>query len=298
MLERLLDSIGDWNPQLMRELKCRLNLPNIAIATAISLLLQLVTWLLLNLVSTQHSSWWWQQVHTVLNGEIWSALAIGGIYVLAKDFDLEIQQGTISIVKLTPINFTKFLIGKLFGVPILIYWAVFVALPFHSLTIDRIASIVPQAWLWDLVGVSVIGLLYANAILSIVKFALPPILLSTILPAIGWLGLFVVNFSLPNKRIHEVNFNLDWYESQVWWHLSLATLSFSIVSWILLIFIQSWYFSSKSRDIRDRYWTSFWVYQGLLTLFIMLVGFRLTEAIIAIGFIIGLGILFAPKQPK
>jgi ABC-type transport system involved in cytochrome c biogenesis permease component len=219
MFERLLDKIGDWNPQLMRELKSRLNLPNLAIATVISLLFQAITWLLSNLVSTQHSSWWWEQVHAVLNGEIWLVLAIGGIYTLAKDFDREIQQGTLSIVKLAPINSTKFLIGKLLGVPILIYWVVFLALPFHLLTIERIASTFPQVWLWDLVGVSVIGLLYANAILSIVNFSLQPILLSAILSAIGWLGLSIVNSSLPIKRMHDVYFNFEQYESQVWWHL-------------------------------------------------------------------------------
>jgi ABC-type transport system involved in cytochrome c biogenesis permease component len=298
MFERLLDKIGDWNPQLMRELKSRLNLPNLAIATVISLLFQAITWLLSNLVSTQHSSWWWEQVHAVLNGEIWLVLAIGGIYTLAKDFDREIQQGTLSIVKLAPINSTKFLIGKLLGVPILIYWVVFLALPFHLLTIERIASTFPQVWLWDLVGVSVIGLLYANAILSIVNFSLQPILLSAILSAIGWLGLSIVNSSLPIKRMHDVYFNFEQYESQVWWHLSLTSISFAIVGWILLIFIQSWYFSSKSRNASDRYWTSFLTHQGLLTLWIVLAGLHLIEAIVAIGFIIGLGILVAPKQPK
>jgi hypothetical protein len=297
MLERFFDSIGDWNPQLMRELKCRLNLPNMAIATTISLLVQAGTWFLSNLVSTQHGSWWWQQVHAVLNVEIWSVLAIGGIYVLAKDFDREIHQGTLAIVKLTPTNSIKFLIGKLVGVPILIYLAVLLALPFHFLTIDKIDSIVPSAWLWDLVGASIIGLLYVNAILSIVNFSLPPILLSAILPAIGWFGLTIVNSSLP-KQIESTSSPLDLDSSQVWFNLSIATISFSIGSFILLMFIQSWYFSSKSRSATDRHWMSFWVHQGLLTLFMMLVGLHLIEAIVAIGLTIGLGILVAPKHPN
>ncbi|MDZ8222026.1 ABC transporter permease subunit [Nostoc sp. ChiVER01] len=42
MMPNLIDKIGDWNPQLLRELKGRLKFFNVAIAVATSLLLQLV----------------------------------------------------------------------------------------------------------------------------------------------------------------------------------------------------------------------------------------------------------------
>ncbi|AVH68003.1 ABC transporter permease subunit [Nostoc sp. 'Peltigera membranacea cyanobiont' N6] len=45
MMPNLIDKIGDWNPQLLRELKGRLKFFNIAIAVAASLLLQLVVFL-------------------------------------------------------------------------------------------------------------------------------------------------------------------------------------------------------------------------------------------------------------
>ncbi|MEH2440098.1 ABC transporter permease subunit [Nostoc sp.] len=45
MMPNLIDKIGDWNPQLLRELKGRLKFFNIAIAVATSLLLQLVVFL-------------------------------------------------------------------------------------------------------------------------------------------------------------------------------------------------------------------------------------------------------------
>ncbi|MHC5598492.1 MAG: ABC transporter permease subunit [Nostoc sp.] len=45
MMPNLIDKIGDWNPQLFRELKGRLKFFNVAIAVTISLLLQLVVFL-------------------------------------------------------------------------------------------------------------------------------------------------------------------------------------------------------------------------------------------------------------
>ncbi|MEH2241732.1 ABC transporter permease subunit [Nostoc sp.] len=45
MMPNLIDKIGDWNPQLLRELKGRLKFFNVAIAVAASLLLQLVVFL-------------------------------------------------------------------------------------------------------------------------------------------------------------------------------------------------------------------------------------------------------------
>ncbi|MEA5602574.1 ABC transporter permease subunit [Nostoc sp. UHCC 0252] len=44
-MPNLIDKIGDWNPQLLRELKGRLKFFNVAIAVATSLLLQLVVFL-------------------------------------------------------------------------------------------------------------------------------------------------------------------------------------------------------------------------------------------------------------
>ena len=45
MMPNLIDKIGDWNPQLLRELKGRLKFFNVAIAVVTSLLLQLVVFL-------------------------------------------------------------------------------------------------------------------------------------------------------------------------------------------------------------------------------------------------------------
>lgn len=45
MMPHLIDKIGDWNPQLFRELKGRLKFVNVAIAVTISLVLQLVVFL-------------------------------------------------------------------------------------------------------------------------------------------------------------------------------------------------------------------------------------------------------------
>jgi ABC-type transport system involved in cytochrome c biogenesis permease component len=280
MLAQVLDRIGDWNPQLMRELKIRLNLPNIIIATTISLLSQASPWLIPSRMSNHDTPDWWLRVAEILDREIWLGLAIGGIYLLASDFDREIRKGTIDIVKLTPIQPTEFLIGKLIGVPILIYLAVFLAVPLQLVAMDRTTSIAANTLVVNFMGFSLIGLLYFNAILSIVKFPIPPIVISIMLTAIGWFGLAKECGPFSSR-----------YSLSEWWTESIVIIGLLIVSFVLLTFLQSWYMASDSRHPQGRYLITFWVHQSLLYLYLIFVGFNPLATLVAIVFIMGLGIV-------
>ncbi|PSB52657.1 hypothetical protein C7B77_20265, partial [Chamaesiphon polymorphus CCALA 037] len=104
MLELFIEPLSIWNPQLGRELKSRLNWPNIGIATAISILMQWLTFLGSDWIRIHDSPKWWLNICELLDKEIWLALAIGGTYLIAQDFDRELRSGTLDIVNLSPAN--------------------------------------------------------------------------------------------------------------------------------------------------------------------------------------------------
>ena len=59
ILDNIIDRVGDWNPQIFRELKERLTPRNIGITATISLLLQGVVWFIYDtqLQISQNMSW-------------------------------------------------------------------------------------------------------------------------------------------------------------------------------------------------------------------------------------------------
>jgi hypothetical protein len=87
MLELFIDRVSKWNPQLARELKARLTWPNIAIATVISILFQTITFIVSDWIRIREMPRWWLTISELLDKEIWLALAIGGTYLIAADFD-------------------------------------------------------------------------------------------------------------------------------------------------------------------------------------------------------------------
>lgn len=237
MLELFIDRVSIFNPQLVKELKSRINLPNIAIVTAISIILQWMAFVLSGLVCIYDSPKWWLNLSGLLDKEIWLVLAIGGTYLIAQDFDREIRSGTLNIVNLSPAKPLEIIVGKIIGVPILIYWAVFLALPLYITASIRVAEIAPHTWVGNLVAVSQIGLLYLYALVGTIRFPLPPIVLSVILPAIGGLSLFSLDRLLMSRQSSgdSVNLGIDW------WTIGKVFPILIISYFVLVSLIQTWY---------------------------------------------------------
>ncbi len=169
MTLHLLDKIGNWNPQLFREIKGRLNTGNMALASALSLSAQL---LLFMSVSAQipvpppngeytypiyhrfcslddaHSSekicardalgnfvinWreWWLEIFVWLSIFSVLALLVAGTYLLVSDLDKEERRGTLNFIRLSPQSAKTIFLGKILGVPILLYLAAILAIPLH-----------------------------------------------------------------------------------------------------------------------------------------------------------------------
>jgi hypothetical protein len=134
MLLNWLDRVSDWNPQLFREVKGRLNVRNVALTTGTSGLWQLLllSYLWLNLrssytypyeASRQLFVW-----HSLI---VLFALLVLGSYLLISDLAREERRGTLNFIRLSPQTAASILLGKMLGVPILLYLAIVLTVPLH-----------------------------------------------------------------------------------------------------------------------------------------------------------------------
>ena len=167
MTLNLLDQIGNWNPQLFREIKGRLKMGNMAIASALSLSAQLLLFMYysaqiavpsgkeaypyhrFSLETTNSSTgaqeyvrdalgnfainWqqWWLEIFIWLSILSVLALLVAGSYMLVSDLDKEERRGTLNFIRLSPQSAKTIFLGKIFGVPILLYLAAILAIPLH-----------------------------------------------------------------------------------------------------------------------------------------------------------------------
>ncbi|MEH1943209.1 MAG: ABC transporter permease subunit [Nostoc sp.] len=134
MMLNLIDKIGDWNPQLFRELKGRLKFSNVAIAVTVSLLLQWVVFSSYQLHEFADDNLWqdgWEHIFLTLSVVFIFTLLVTGTYLLINDLAKEETRGTLNFIRLSPQSETSILIGKLLGVPSLIYLPILVAVPLH-----------------------------------------------------------------------------------------------------------------------------------------------------------------------
>ncbi|MBD0393590.1 MAG: hypothetical protein ICV52_06910, partial [Microcoleus sp. C1-bin4] len=169
MTLHLLDKIGNWNPQLFREIKGRLNIGNMAIASAFSLGGQLLLFMYYSVqIPVTHPNWnqtdsiynrfcaletgnsydtkcvidalgnfvinwsqWWLEIFIWLSILSVLALLVAGTYMLVSDLDKEERRGTLNFIRLSPQSAKTIFLGKILGVPILLYLATILAVPLH-----------------------------------------------------------------------------------------------------------------------------------------------------------------------
>ena len=172
MLTKLVDRLGDRNAQLFRELKGRLITRRILIAAGSSLALQT---LLIGAVSEERCAYRsplctihfnWIALFLMLTVMMSVLLFAGGAYLTIDDWAREERRGTLNFIRLSPQSSQKILLGKLLGVPALLYLGVAFAIPLHL--IAAIAAGIPLGWvasLYLLVGVGC-AFCYTTSLLS------------------------------------------------------------------------------------------------------------------------------------
>jgi hypothetical protein len=239
-LGKIIDRVGDSNPQIFRELKERLTLRNIGVAIVATLLIQGFTLLYLygqipvavpeavsiesangvarpiaerRFKANEHTyskycqsspkydrvdlcqlddtgnfkiSWqvWRSDVVNYLSWILSGGTILGSVYMLVADLVREQKRGTLNFIRLSPQSAPKIFIGKILGVPILVYLAAALMLPLHTgmglsagatmpLLMSWYVTIVATWWLFASVAVLYTLLGGGQAIVTTVVAALP-----------------------------------------------------------------------------------------------------------------------------
>ncbi|MBW4691445.1 MAG: hypothetical protein KME27_06715 [Lyngbya sp. HA4199-MV5] len=140
MLSNWLMQLSDRNPQLLREVKGHVKPRTVLVTLALSLATQLFIvgyhWRQLGNDSetiVDKLVWriWWLDVFKTTTWVALTPLLFLGSYLLVKDIAREEQRGTLDFVRLSPGASQSVLLGKLLGVPILLYGAIALAIPLH-----------------------------------------------------------------------------------------------------------------------------------------------------------------------
>ena len=160
--EIALDEIGNRNPQLMREWQGRLRWRNLLLTLGLSFTVQAL--LLLQRFSQSPDvkshrtrycfqvskdnvcqlgangfpvmDWpvvWADAFRDLSYAMVW-VLIIVGVYLLAADIFKETRRGTLNFLRMSPLSGRRILLGKLLGVPVLLYVGIGACLPLHVAT--------------------------------------------------------------------------------------------------------------------------------------------------------------------
>jgi hypothetical protein len=163
-MQHLISQIGEFNPQLFREIKGRLKIRNILLAVTTSFLAQFLILMYFQTklpskfipkpITNQYCTgqyqysfnqcifdnygdviinWqlWYQDVFQALSLIIIFALLVGGSYLLINDLATETRRDTLNFIRLTPQPSANIVFGKILGVPILLYIVILLTIPFH-----------------------------------------------------------------------------------------------------------------------------------------------------------------------
>ncbi len=202
MLNNFIDRLGQWNPQIFRELKERLSLKNLGIATVGAILIQGFVWFYYNsqlpipiaitdkngastiqdaysryciLVQSPNNNndnyggynqvcaldstlgqlafkidWskWWVDIFTCLSWMLAIGLLLGSVYLLVADLVQEEKRGTLNFIRLSPQSAPTIFLGKILGVPSLVYLAVALTIPFHAIAGIAAGASIPLLLGW------------------------------------------------------------------------------------------------------------------------------------------------------
>ena len=263
LLDRLIDKVGDLNPQIFRELKERLTLRNIGIAIAAALLIQVAVLIYFNgqipipsydyssrggisgqkLIET-HSKYcnltanynysyeyqlckldsannfkinwqsWWSDVFSCLNYILPFGLILGSVYTLVADLVQEEKRGTLNFIRLSPQSAQKIFVGKMLGVPILVYLAIGLIIPLHLCVGLSVGGSVPLLAGWYAAIGSIWFLVSSVAVLYVLLGGIQAIVTTIV---VGWplfLPIQVINSYVIGDINHETwleHTDLSWF---------------------------------------------------------------------------------------
>jgi hypothetical protein len=270
ILDKLIDKVGDSNPQIFRELKERLTLRNIGIAIAAALMIQGFVLIYFNgqipipaygdnyesgsgipvqKLIEAHSKYcnfsgnhynygselckldgannfninwqfWWSDVFFCLSWILSFGLILGSVYTLVADLVQEEKRGTLNFIRLSPQSAQKIFIGKILGVPILVYLAIGLIVPLHLCVGLSVGGGIPLLASWYAAIGSIWFLVSSVAVLYVLLGGIQAIVTTIV---VGWplfLPIQAINLYALGEIRHE-----SWMKSTdiSWFGLPIAS---------------------------------------------------------------------------
>ena len=197
LIDRAINSTGEWNAQFFRELRGRLNPKNFTLTLlgsfAAQVFLMMIFFTKLPIQPTPETknrtqyycltlkegckldqwgqvltNWphWWTDILIAMSWSISTILVVGGLYFLTSDLRREEIRGTLDFVRLSPQSAASVFIGKLLGVPILIYLAVASILPLQLIAGSQSFGVV-NILVFDGLWLAIAGLFYLVGMLLV-----------------------------------------------------------------------------------------------------------------------------------
>jgi len=261
LADRLLNAIGNVNPQLLRELKGQLKTRNLSLALGLSLLAQALLYVLFSaslpptdapfrpehhtyclndstaygclfdangVIQIDWLAWHSNFSHTLGAGLI-TILILGGVYQLIANYAKERQTGTLDFLRLTPQTGDRIFLGKILGVPAMVYLAVLAAIPLHAVMTLLSGYTVLNLALFYVSVIEIAVLFFCGAMLIAClgnNQAWLGVLLSSLVlyPAIA---LLYVLFAIPEEFFGELATSSRVFQ---WWILPLGQSRFALMS--------------------------------------------------------------------
>ncbi|MCT7959075.1 ABC transporter permease, partial [Laspinema sp. D3] len=172
------------NPQLIRELKGRLISRNVTLSVGLSLLAQLVIFLAfisqIPAPDAQHGAYciyqennpcivnwiqWKEDLNQVFYWVLPWVLVCGGVYLLIADLAREERRGTLNFIRVSPQSSQSILMGKLLGVPVLLFLAVAISLPSYAATAIMAQIPLLEVWSFYVILAALCAVFYSAAAL-------------------------------------------------------------------------------------------------------------------------------------
>ena len=262
-INRIINAAGEWNAQLFRELKGRLNPKNFTLTLLGSFIAQALMIMIFfaklpvdskeglsnfaqdycfninadcKLDNLGHviTNWlhWWTDILVTISWVLSTILVVGGLYLLASDLGREETRGTLNFVRLSPQSATNIFIGKLIGVPILIYTAVASILPLQLVAGFNSFGVV-NTLVFDGLWLVIAGLFYLGAMLLMTITPVVPIGLTLfawwLQSSVGMAMQFAISSSNNNLANSSHDNTLTWFYAPVFSSIT-NTMLFAILS--------------------------------------------------------------------
>jgi hypothetical protein len=171
-------------------------------------------------INWQH---WWSDLFICLSWILPLSLILGSVYLLVADLVQEEKRGTLNFIRLSPQSAKTIFIGKILGVPSLVYLAAAVMLPFHLFAGIAAEGTIPLFAAWYLTIGSIWFLLSSAAILFVLLGGTQAILTVAAVAYPVGIPILAINYYLSGTINHDSWLNYEAIEhAPLWFWLPVA----------------------------------------------------------------------------